>query len=118
MVLHCMAASITRMHSNLNFLWNHFFISYCHSQTYELTSVQMICLLFLCPDSDLHSTEETQRFEVLTAVTMKNGVFWDVALVKTNVSEELSASFIRVTRIVELGTRAVTSGLVHRFLSP
>jgi hypothetical protein len=34
---------------------------------------------------------------------MKNGVFWDVirrvALVRTDVSEELSASFIRVTRI-------------------
>jgi hypothetical protein len=39
------------------------------------------------------------RFEVFTAVTMKNGVFWDVALVRTDVSEELSASFIRVTRI-------------------
>jgi hypothetical protein len=33
-----------------------------------------------------------------------------VALVKTDVSEELSASFIRVTRIGELGTTlAVTS---------
>jgi hypothetical protein len=44
---------------------------------------------------------------------MKNGVFWDVtpfALVRTDVSEELSASFIRVTRIGELGTTlAVTS---------
>jgi hypothetical protein len=62
-----------------------------------------------------------------------------VALVKTEVLEELSASFIRVTRIGELGTTlAVTSirrtlvvflrsvrrllvtatFLVHRFLSP
>jgi hypothetical protein len=44
---------------------------------------------------------------------MKSGVFWDVtrvALLRTDVSEELSASFIRVTRIVELGTTlAVTS---------
>jgi hypothetical protein len=33
-----------------------------------------------------------------------------VALVRTDLSEELSASFIRVTRIVELGTTlAVTS---------
>jgi hypothetical protein len=32
-----------------------------------------------------------------------------VALVRTDVSEELSASFIRVTRIGELGTLAVTS---------
>jgi hypothetical protein len=48
-----------------------------------------------------------------------------VALVKTYVSEELSASIIRVTRIGELGiTLAVTGNrrtltfLVHRFLSP
>jgi hypothetical protein len=35
-----------------------------------------------------------------------------VALVRTDVSEELSASFIRVTRIGELGTMlAVTSNL-------
>jgi hypothetical protein len=35
------------------------------------------------------------RFEVFEAVTMKNGVFWDVTpviLVRTEVSEELSAS--------------------------
>jgi hypothetical protein len=37
-----------------------------------------------------------------------------VALVITDVSEELSASFIRVTRIVELGTTlAVTASVVH-----
>jgi hypothetical protein len=44
---------------------------------------------------------------------MNNGVLWDVArvaLVRTDVSEELSATFIRVTRIGELGTTlAVTS---------
>jgi hypothetical protein len=44
---------------------------------------------------------------------MENDVFWDVrrvALVRTDVSEELSSSFIRVTRINELGsTLAVTS---------
>jgi hypothetical protein len=32
-----------------------------------------------------------------------------VALVRTDVSEELSASIIRVTRLGELGTPAVTS---------
>jgi hypothetical protein len=45
------------------------------------------------------------RFEVFTAVTMKNAVFWDVtpcSFVTTDVSEELSASIIRVTRIGEL----------------
>jgi hypothetical protein len=44
---------------------------------------------------------------------MKNGVFQDInhmALVRTDVSEELSASFIRATKMVELGkTLAVTS---------
>jgi hypothetical protein len=41
------------------------------------------------------------------AVTMKNGVFWDVTprvSCKNHVSEELSASFITVARIGELGT--------------
>jgi hypothetical protein len=37
-----------------------------------------------------------------------------VALVRTDVSEEISASIIRVTRIGELGTLAVTS--VHQLL--
>jgi hypothetical protein len=54
-----------------------------------------------------------------------------VALVRTDVSEELNGSFVRVTRIDELGTTlAVTNNrrtlrrntswlfLVHRFLSP
>jgi hypothetical protein len=43
---------------------------------------------------------------------MNNGVFSmlrRVALIRTDVSEELSASFIRVTRVGELGTVAVTS---------
>jgi hypothetical protein len=44
---------------------------------------------------------------------MKNGVFWDVTpcgSLGTDVSQELSASIIRVTRIGELGTTlAVTS---------
>jgi hypothetical protein len=43
---------------------------------------------------------------------MKNGssgMLHRVVLVRTDVSEELSASIIRVTRIGELGTLAVTS---------
>jgi hypothetical protein len=46
---------------------------------------------------------------------MKNGVFWDVTprgSCKNQRFGELSASFIRVTRIGELGTLAVTSNLV------
>jgi hypothetical protein len=50
-----------------------------------------------------------------------SGMLRRVALVRTDVSEELSASIIRVTTIGELGkTLAVTSNrrmlLVHRFL--
>jgi hypothetical protein len=37
------------------------------------------------------------------------GMLRRVALVRTDVSEELSSSIIRVTRIGELGTLAVTS---------
>jgi hypothetical protein len=41
---------------------------------------------------------------------VSSGILRRVALVRTDVSEELSASFIRVTRIGELGTTlAVTS---------
>jgi hypothetical protein len=50
---------------------------------------------------------------VVTGSTVKNGVFWDVApcvaLLRTDGSKERSASFIRVTRIGELGTFAVTN---------
>jgi hypothetical protein len=44
---------------------------------------------------------------IQTPPNLKNGVFWmlrRVALVTTEVSEEPSASFIRVKRIGELGT--------------
>jgi hypothetical protein len=40
---------------------------------------------------------------------VSSGMLRRVALVRTDVSEQLSASFIRVTRIGELGTLAVTS---------
>jgi hypothetical protein len=39
-----------------------------------------------------------------------SGMLWHLVLLRTDVSEELSASIIRVTRIGELGTTlAVTS---------
>jgi hypothetical protein len=47
------------------------------------------------------------RFDVFTAVTAKkasSGMLHRVTLVRTDVSEELSAFIIRVTRIGELGT--------------
>jgi hypothetical protein len=58
-------------------------------------------------------TYSYESFEVFTAVTMKNGVFWDVTpcdSCKNRRFEELSAFFIRVTRIGQLGTTlALTS---------
>jgi hypothetical protein len=63
---------------------------------------------------------------------VSTGMLHCVVLVRTDVSEELSASFITVTRIGELGTtldvtsnrrtlqrntKLVTLFLVHRFLS-
>jgi hypothetical protein len=55
-----------------------------------------------------------------------SGILRRVAIVRTDVSEELSASFIGVTRIGELGTtqavpskrRTANVAPVHRFLSP
>jgi hypothetical protein len=40
-----------------------------------------------------------------------SGILRRVALVRTDVSEELSASFIRVTRIGELGTTLALTGI-------
>jgi hypothetical protein len=39
---------------------------------------------------------------------MKNAVFWNVTLVRTEVSKERITTIIRATRICELGTLAVT----------
>jgi hypothetical protein len=50
---------------------------------------------------------------------MKNGVFWDVtpvALIRTDVSEELSASIIKVTRIGGLVSHVVFLRSVRRLL--
>jgi hypothetical protein len=51
---------------------------------------------------------------------VSSGMLRRVVLVRTDVSEELSASFIRVTRIGALGTTVVklVLVLVHLFLSP
>jgi hypothetical protein len=38
-----------------------------------------------------------------------SGMFRRVALVRTDVSEELSASFISVTRVGEVGTTCISS---------
>jgi hypothetical protein len=54
---------------------------------------------------------------LLTRYFMKNGVFWDstpCAFLRTDVSEELSASFIRVTKIGELRTMLAVTSNRHR----
>jgi hypothetical protein len=54
------------------------------------------------------------RLKVFTAVNMKNGVSWDFTLCdscKNRRFGELSSFIIRVTRIGELGTLAVTRNL-------
>jgi hypothetical protein len=43
---------------------------------------------------------------------VSSGLFRRVALVRTDVSDELSASFIKVTRIDELRTTLVTASVV------
>jgi hypothetical protein len=43
---------------------------------------------------------------------VSSGMLRRVALVRTDVSEELSASFIRVTRIGELGTTLAVTSIV------
>jgi hypothetical protein len=58
------------------------------------------------------------RFKVFATVTMNNAVFWDrrVAIVRTEVSEELSASIIGVTRFGELVTTLRKNRSVRRLL--
>jgi hypothetical protein len=56
--------------------------------------------------------EHYVRFEVFTAVTMKNGVFWDVTpcgSCKNRSFGGLSAPIIRVTIIGELGTTSAVT---------
>jgi hypothetical protein len=51
----------------------------------------------LCPSSGILETRKHNvRFEIFTAVTMKNAVFWDMA--RTDVSEERIASIFRVEK--------------------
>jgi hypothetical protein len=58
--------------------------------------------------SSMEFVYEAVRHEAANTSVLSSGTLRRVALVRTDVSEELSASIIRVTRIGELGTLAVT----------
>jgi hypothetical protein len=45
------------------------------------------------------------RFEIFTAVTMKNTILWNMALVRADVSEEHIDLIIMVKRIREIGIK-------------
>jgi hypothetical protein len=53
------------------------------------------------------------RFEVFTAVTVNNVVFWYVGLVVTDVSEEHAATNLRIQRICDRFLRNVGSNKTH-----
>jgi hypothetical protein len=65
------------------------------------------------PEKTITICSESVRFEVFTTVTMKNGVFWVVTPCGSRKNRRFGgtcASFIRVTKIGELGTiQAATS---------
>jgi hypothetical protein len=124
-------------------------LTFLHSQiqrkvkftvTISMNSVILVTLFILLPQKTQRKKSGYGTFLVKLILFMWNlrfsrrwlwrvassGMLLRVALVIIDVSEELSASFIRVTRIGELGTTlTVTSNrrtqralfLVHRFLS-
>jgi hypothetical protein len=57
---------------------------------------------------DLKAAEQT----ILACKMASSGMLHRVALVRTDILEELSASIIRVSRISELGALAITSSLI------
>jgi hypothetical protein len=82
----------------------------------------LLCVGIFCHYWDFHKYISSMKMNIVACVqTLRNlyyysvwrmassGMLHHLALVRTDVSEEFGASFIRVTRIGELGTLAVTS---------
>jgi hypothetical protein len=67
---------------------------------YKAVSIQSVVSVYI---------SITRQYEQIIYRMAPSGMLHRVALVRADVSEELSASIIRVTRICELGTLAVTS---------
>jgi hypothetical protein len=59
----------------------------------------------------------SRRYKHSLTQNGSSGMLRHVALVRTDVSEELSASFVRVTRIGELGTMLAATSNVSSYKS-
>jgi hypothetical protein len=80
------------------------FLRQCNNLNGHSMSLGLLCKSSSCSHA---------RFSVfqpaITGRMASSGMLRHMALVRTDISEELSASIIRVTRIAELGTVAVTA---------
>jgi hypothetical protein len=74
----------------------------------RLKAITVMVNVFYSPETPLNSQDVAQRQTVYLRRMPSSGILRHVALVKTDVSEERSPSFIRVTRIGELGTTLLT----------
>jgi hypothetical protein len=81
-------------------------LHFCIQGTFNFTSIYVGCIINLFPLQDLRFLPQW-----LWGIVCLLGCY-AVWLVRTDVSEELSACFIRVTRICELGTTLVTASVL------